>query len=92
MRFSTITFGLTAVPATFVAGAPISNGDVVRRMPTPDQFDALSSAEKREIYQKWYRPVQFDPAKLDSLSSVEKREVYRAWYRATNIIAASDDD
>ena len=50
MRFTTITFGLTAVLATFVAGAPVSNGDVVRRMPTPEQFDALSSVEKREVY------------------------------------------
>jgi hypothetical protein len=65
MRFATITFGLTAVLATFVAGAPFSNGDVVRRMPTPEQFDALSSVEKREVYRAWYRATNIIAASDD---------------------------
>jgi hypothetical protein len=65
MRFATITIGLTAVLATFVAGAPVSDNDVVKRMPTPEQFDALSSMEKREVYRAWYRATNIIAASDD---------------------------
>jgi 3-methyladenine DNA glycosylase/8-oxoguanine DNA glycosylase len=55
MRFSTLTFGLTALLAGFVAAAPTANSDTVKRMPTPEEFDALAPAEKRKVYTSWYR-------------------------------------
>lgn len=65
MRFTSITFGLTAIFATLVAAAPVSNGDVAKRMPTPEQFDALSSIEKREVYRAWYRATNIIAANDD---------------------------
>ncbi|UPX19930.1 uncharacterized protein EKO05_0010179 [Ascochyta rabiei] len=49
MRFTSITFGITALLAAFVAAAPTPNGDVAKRMPTPEEFDALSTVQKREL-------------------------------------------
>ena len=55
MRFSSLAFGLTALLATFVAAAPTSMNDVAKRMPTPEEFDALPREERRKVYTSWYR-------------------------------------
>jgi hypothetical protein len=65
MRFTSITFGLTAVLATFVAAAPVGNADVAKRMPTPEEFDALNSVQKREVYRAWYRATNIIGASDD---------------------------
>jgi hypothetical protein len=64
MRFASITFGITALLAAFVAAAPTSN-DVAKRMPTPEEFEALAPAEKREVYRAWYRATNILPVSDD---------------------------
>jgi hypothetical protein len=65
MRFSTLTFGLTALLAGFVAAAPTANSDTVKRMPTPEEFDVLAPAEKRKVYTAWYRATNILPGTDD---------------------------
>lgn len=65
MRFATLTFGITAMLAAFVAAAPLSNNDVAKRMPTPEEFEALAPAEKREVYRAWYRATNILPVNDD---------------------------
>ncbi|KAF1954866.1 hypothetical protein CC80DRAFT_594887 [Byssothecium circinans] len=90
MRFSSLAFGLTALFSTMVAAAPI---DVSKRLPTPEEFDLLSSVEKRAVYQAWYRATNIIPATDEEKRSLDdKRAVYQAWYRATNIIPATDEE
>lgn len=65
MRFTSITFGITALLAAFVAAAPTPNGDIAKRMPTPEEFDALSTVQKREVYRAWYRATNIIGASDD---------------------------
>lgn len=65
MRFASITFGITALLAAFVAAAPVSSNDIARRMPTPEEFEALAPAEKREVYRAWYRATNIIPGSDD---------------------------
>ena len=65
MRFASITFGITALLAASIAAAPAPKGDVAKRMPTPEEFDALSSVQKREVYRAWYRATNIIPGNDD---------------------------
>jgi hypothetical protein len=64
MRFTSITFGLTALLASFVAAAPTSNA-IAARMPTPEEFDSLSPVEARDVYRAWYRATNIIPVTDD---------------------------
>lgn len=55
MRFSTLTFGLTALLSAFVAAAPLNNNEVAKRMPTPEEFANLSAEKREKVYTAWYR-------------------------------------
>ncbi|CAG5166693.1 uncharacterized protein ALTATR162_LOCUS6964 [Alternaria atra] len=56
MRFTSITFGLVAFLTASAVAAPTPNtNDVAKRMPTPEQFEALAPEEKREAYKAIYR-------------------------------------
>lgn len=65
MRFTSITFGITALLAAFAVAAPTSSNDVAKRMPTPEEFEALAPAEKREVYRAWYRSTNILPTTDD---------------------------
>jgi len=65
MRFTSIAFGITAVLSAFVAAAPTANNDVAKRMPTPEEFDALAPEQKRKVYTAWYRATNIIAASDD---------------------------
>lgn len=65
MRFTSITFGITALLAASVAAAPTPSSGIAKRMPTPEEFDALSSVQKREVYRAWYRATNIIGASDD---------------------------
>ena len=85
MRFTGITLGLVAfLTASAVAAPTASTNDIAKRMPTPEQFEALAPEEKREAYKAIYRATN-----IIGKSDAEKR-AFEKIYRATNIIGASD--
>lgn len=85
MRFTNITLGLVAfLTASAVAAPTASTNDIAKRMPTPEQFEALAPEEKREAYKAIYRATN-----IIGKSDAEKR-AFEKIYRATNIIGASD--
>lgn len=55
MRFTTIAFSLTTLLAVFGAAMPVAGNDVAKRMPTPEEFEALAPEQKRKVYTAWYR-------------------------------------
>ncbi|KAF2033089.1 hypothetical protein EK21DRAFT_109226 [Setomelanomma holmii] len=56
MRFSSITFAITALLSAFAIAAPTAaNNDIAKRMPTPEEFEALAPEQKRKVYTAWYR-------------------------------------
>ncbi|RMZ70744.1 hypothetical protein GMOD_00000877 [Pyrenophora seminiperda CCB06] len=56
MRSTIFTIGITALLSTFAVAAPTPSTDMAaKRMPTPEQFEALAPAEKRKVYTAWYR-------------------------------------
>jgi hypothetical protein len=66
MRLTSIAFGLTALLSTFAAAAPTANYNVAKRMPTPEEFDALDAVEKRKVYTAWYRSTNILPVSDDA--------------------------
>lgn len=75
MRFATITFGLTALLSAFVAASPVDNSEIMKRMPTPEEFAILSQEKRDLVYKAWYRATNILPSVGD-----EKRDlVYKAW-------------
>ncbi|KAF2490404.1 hypothetical protein BU16DRAFT_622015 [Lophium mytilinum] len=64
MRFTSIAFALTAFLSAFVAAAPTTN-DITKRLPTPEEFEALAPAEKRKVYTSWYRATNILPTSDD---------------------------
>ncbi|KAF1936457.1 hypothetical protein EJ02DRAFT_459513 [Clathrospora elynae] len=66
MRLASIAFSLTALLSAFAIAAPTANtNDVAKRMPTPEQFEALAPEEKREVYRAWYRATNILPISDD---------------------------
>jgi hypothetical protein len=88
MRFTSIAFGLTAFLSAFVVAAPAPENEVTKRMPTPEEFNAMPADLQKRVYQSWYRATNILPASDDKK---KRSPVYQSWYRATNILPASDD-
>ncbi|KAA8621487.1 hypothetical protein PtrSN002B_010989 [Pyrenophora tritici-repentis] len=66
MRSTIFTIGITAFLSTFAVAAPTPSTDAAaKRMPTPEQFEALAPAEKRKVYTAWYRATNIIGASDD---------------------------
>ncbi|KAF2811133.1 uncharacterized protein BDZ99DRAFT_570393, partial [Mytilinidion resinicola] len=70
MRFSGIAFALTAFLSAFVAAAPTANNDIAKRLPTPEEFEALAPEQKRKVYTAWYRATNILPTSDDCIYSL----------------------
>lgn len=66
MRFSSMTFAITAVLSAFAIAAPTASNDIAKRMPTPEEFEALAPEQKRKVYTAWYRATNILPTSDDN--------------------------